>query len=94
MTGELGVFDGIIIHAACYNRPYSILEALKKGGSAVFPMGPALQQQIALYSFQDYRNDDSMNDMEFFDYCNLKSIRGKFGWVDQVEGYFVDEVDA
>jgi protein-L-isoaspartate(D-aspartate) O-methyltransferase len=86
-------FDAVIIFAACVLTPQLILDTLVPGGVAVFPMGPAHQQQIARY----VRNDtaaDPLKNFTFHDLCAFNSIRGPYGWRDQIEGYFIDDTGA
>lgn len=89
---DLDVFDAAIIHAACVHRPFSIFSMLREGGKAVFPMGPAFRQQIVVYKnlpVMDHNNP--FKNMSFHDYCHYDSIRGQYGWVDQVEPMEMDE---
>lgn len=79
--GPLGLFDAVIVFAACLRTPYFLINAVKPGGVAVFPMGPAHQQQIARF----VNNPDArrMSDnFRFADFCVFDSIRGVYGWVD------------
>jgi protein-L-isoaspartate(D-aspartate) O-methyltransferase len=79
--GPLGEFDAVIVFAACVRTPYFLINAVKPGGIAVFPMGPAHQQQIARYvNNLDARRADE--NYRFYDLCTFDSIRGVYGWVD------------
>ncbi|MBN2160905.1 MAG: methyltransferase domain-containing protein [Spirochaetes bacterium] len=79
--GPLGLFDAAIILAACVRTPYFVINALKPGGVAVFPMGPAHQQQIAR-CVNDPDVPDISRNFRFYDLCSFNSIRGIYGWVD------------
>lgn len=82
---DLDVFDAVIIHAACVHRPFGIFSMLREGGRAVFPMGPAFRQQIALYkNFPVMDHNDIFKNISFHEYCVYDSIRGQYGWIDQV----------
>jgi protein-L-isoaspartate(D-aspartate) O-methyltransferase len=79
--GPLGDFDAILVTAACARTPYFLINAVRPGGIAVFPMGPAHQQQITRF----VNNPDSRrtgDNYRFFDFCTVDSIRGVYGWVD------------
>jgi protein-L-isoaspartate(D-aspartate) O-methyltransferase len=79
--GPLGDFDAILVTAACARTPYFLINAVRPGGIAVFPMGPAHQQQITRF----VNNPDSRrtgDNYRFFDFCSFDSIRGVYGWVD------------
>jgi len=83
-------FDAVIILAACRLTPQLIIDILVPGGVAVFPMGPSHQQRIVRYVRND-RAADPLKNYEFHDYCLFDSIRGPYGWKDQLEGYFADD---
>jgi len=76
-------FSAVIVCSACYKSPLSILGCLSPGGIAVFPMGPPYQQQLVKFTGIPGR-DISVDNYEFFDYCTFDSIRGVYGWVDNV----------
>jgi protein-L-isoaspartate(D-aspartate) O-methyltransferase len=79
--GPLGEFDAVIVFAGCVRTPYFLINAVKPGGIAVFPMGPAHQQQITRF----VNNPDARranDNYRFFDLCTFDSIRGVYGWVD------------
>ncbi len=80
----IGEFDAAIVLSACLRTPYSIINVLKPGGVAVFPLGPAFQQQITRYVNALEAPDISRN-FKFFDLCNFDSIRGIYGWLDVPE---------
>ena len=79
--GPLGLFDAVIVFAACARTPYFLVNAVKPGGVAVFPMGPAHQQQIARFVNNPEARRMSDN-FKFSDMCAFDSIRGVYGWVD------------
>jgi len=84
----IGEFDGIIIFAACINRPFTLMNILKEGGTLVYPMGPPFKQQITLYKEPPVdKPENSMKDFKFFDFCNFNSIIGKLGWLNQSEAF-------
>jgi protein-L-isoaspartate(D-aspartate) O-methyltransferase len=80
----IGEFDALVIFAACIRTPYSVFNMLKPGGVAVFPLGPAFQQQLARYTNALEAPDISKN-FKFFDLCKFDSIRGAYGWLDALE---------
>ena len=81
---QIGEFDGIIVFAACVQRPFSFINILKDNGSIVFPMGPAFQQQIVHFTKPAGEiSDYSSSHFRFLDLCNFNSIRGKYGWIDR-----------
>jgi protein-L-isoaspartate(D-aspartate) O-methyltransferase len=82
--GNLGEFDAAVVFAACIRTPYSIITMLRPGGTAVFPMGPAHQQQITRFVNELGAADMSKN-FSFFDLCEFDSIRGAYGWIDAPE---------
>jgi protein-L-isoaspartate(D-aspartate) O-methyltransferase len=78
-------FNGIIVFAGCSQRPFTLLNILKDNGRIVFPMGPAIQQQVVLFTKPSGDIlDNSTSSFKFLDFCNFSSIRGKYGWVDKV----------
>ncbi|OHD69601.1 MAG: hypothetical protein A2W19_00930 [Spirochaetes bacterium RBG_16_49_21] len=82
--GDLGEFDAAVIFAACVRTPYAIVTMLRPGGTAVFPMGPALQQQIT--HFVNITDEPGLSkNFRFYDLCSFDSIRGPYGWVDAPE---------
>ncbi|TFH39849.1 MAG: protein-L-isoaspartate O-methyltransferase [Chrysiogenales bacterium] len=88
----LGEFDAVIVFAACMRTPYFLINALRPGGVAVFPMGPAHQQQIARY-VNDSDARRSADNFRFFDFCTFDSIRGVYGWVDVPDVPLHDDAD-
>ncbi len=79
--GPLGDFDAVIVFAACMRTPYFLINTVKPGGVAVYPMGPAHQQQITRFT----NNEDARQMAEnfrFYEFCSFDSIRGVYGWVD------------
>ncbi len=79
--GPLGLYDAVIVFAACSRTPYFLINAVKPGGIAVFPMGPAHQQQIARFVNNPEARRMSDN-FRFSDLCTFDSIRGVYGWLD------------
>ncbi len=77
---DLGFFDALIVLCGCNSNPYSVINLLNDEGSAVFPMGTPLQQQIIL--FRNLLSDGSIpqSRVEFHDFCQFDSIRGRYGW--------------
>ena len=85
--GPLGEFDGVIVFAACVRTPYFLVNVVKEGGFAVFPMGPAHQQQITHFVNNPAARRTNEN-YRFYELCTFPSIRGVYGWVDEVEAEF------
>jgi protein-L-isoaspartate(D-aspartate) O-methyltransferase len=79
--GPLGEFDAVVVFAACMRTPYFLINTVKPGGVAVYPMGPAHQQQIARFTNNEKARQISEN-FRFYDLCTFDSIRGVYGWVD------------
>lgn len=79
---DLDFFDGIIIWAACSHTPYSVVNQLKEGGVAVYPMGPAHQQQIVRYVHRPDAEDMTRN-YSFHEFCLFGPLRGRYGWKDR-----------
>jgi protein-L-isoaspartate(D-aspartate) O-methyltransferase len=75
----LGLFDAIIIFAACPKRPLSLSSNLQDGGTIIFPMGPFHQQQIAV--LEKITNDESevMYKTHFYELCTFTPIIGLYG---------------
>lgn len=76
---EIGMFDVIIILAACYTRPINLIRNLKVGGRLVFPMGPIHQQQIAVMRNEMELGEDELMETRFYDFCSFRLIRGPYG---------------
>ncbi|HPJ41976.1 MAG TPA: methyltransferase domain-containing protein [Spirochaetota bacterium] len=75
-----GFFDAAIIYSGCTHSPYSVLNLIKPGGVAVFPMGPLHMQQITL--FKNLVKDSEPGPFDrykFFSTCNVPSIKGAYG---------------
>jgi protein-L-isoaspartate(D-aspartate) O-methyltransferase len=91
--GELkGNFNSMIILSACLQRPLFLLTKLKKGSSAVYPMGPAFQQRITVFTDDEIEEKgETVSNCTFHDFCTFPSMRGLYGWVDQSEGYKVGD---
>ncbi|MCP4133326.1 MAG: methyltransferase domain-containing protein [bacterium] len=91
----LGKFDGIIIYPGCHQGPIALLSMLNEKGVAVFPMGPPHQQQITSFTNDKSHEWDAFSiQYKFHDFCQVDSIRGPYGWLDQQEGYLVDEAEV
>ncbi|HOP64849.1 MAG TPA: methyltransferase domain-containing protein [Spirochaetota bacterium] len=75
-----GLFDAAIIYSGCTHSPYSVLNLIKPGGAAVFPMGPPHMQQLTL--FKNIVRDTETDPFErytFFRTCQVPSIKGAYG---------------
>jgi protein-L-isoaspartate(D-aspartate) O-methyltransferase len=72
-----GFFDGVIIFAGCMHSPYAVLNLLKPGGVAVFPMGPVQLQQLTLY--KNIPANDPFKRYKFLETCIVPSIKGEYG---------------
>ncbi|MBN1497608.1 MAG: methyltransferase domain-containing protein [Spirochaetes bacterium] len=79
--GPLGEFDAVLVTAACARTPYFLINTVKPGGIAVFPMGMAHQQQITRFTNDPDARKPGDN-YRFYDLCSFDSIRGVYGWVD------------
>jgi len=79
--GPLGEFDAVIVFAACMRTPYFLINTVRPGGVAVYPMGPAHQQQIARFTNNEKARHTAEN-FRFYDFCSYESIRGVYGWID------------
>ena len=84
-VGDLSGFDGLIVLASCMRRPLRILIPLKYNQFAVFPMGPAFHQQVVKYRNILLGESDTLRNFEFHGFCDVPSIRGEYGWLDQYE---------
>jgi protein-L-isoaspartate(D-aspartate) O-methyltransferase len=82
---DLGFFDALIVFCGCNSNPYSVINLLNDEGSAVFPMGTPIQQQIIL--FKNLLSDGSIpqSKIEFHDFCEFDSIVGRYGWRKKIE---------
>jgi len=75
-----GFFDAAIIYSGCTHSPYSVLNLIKPGGIAVFPMGPSHMQQITLFrNIAKGSQTDPFERYKFFSTCNVPSIKGTYG---------------
>lgn len=75
-----GFFDAAIIYSGCSHSPYSVLNLIKPGGVAVFPMGPAHMQQITLFkNIVKGSETDPFERYRFFSTCNVPLIKGAYG---------------
>ncbi len=81
---DLGFFDALIVLCGCSSNPYSVINLLNDEGSAVFPMGTPLQQQIVLFKniLSDGTAPQSL--VEFHDFCEFDSIKGRYGWTESL----------
>lgn len=77
LDDRTGFFDGIIVFAGCTQSPYAVLNLLKPGGVAVFPMGPMHMQQITLY--KNIPANDPFKRYKFLETCIVPSIKGEYG---------------
>lgn len=85
-----GFFDGVIVHGGCMHSPYSALNLLKKNGIAVYPMGTEMLQQLILYkNIQLGPDEDPYRRYKFLDSCNVKSIKGVYGFNNKEMDIFV-----
>lgn len=84
ISGELGLFDGVIVLAACSQRPLRILAVLKRGGTAVFPMGPVFRQQLVRFKNLPAADGNTIRNFSFHSFCSVPSLRGEYGWLDRV----------
>ncbi len=72
-------FDKVIIHTGCRKRPLKVIGVLKEKGRMVFPMGPALEQQIlCLHNFPDENSGDRFK-IDFHEFCTYDTIKGAYG---------------
>lgn len=71
---SLGLFDAIFVWGACFARPLLLTTILNKDGKIIFPMGPAHQQQIAVY----FESEDGPK-TTFHEFCFFYPIQGKYG---------------
>lgn len=75
-----GFFDAAIIYSGCTHSPYSILNLIKPGGVAVFPMGPLHMQQITFFkNIVKGTDTDPFERYRFFRTCNVPLIKGAYG---------------
>jgi protein-L-isoaspartate(D-aspartate) O-methyltransferase len=77
LEGLPGLFDGIIIFAACASRPLFLTDHLKEKGSIVFPMGPIYQQQITIM-INEPGKKGSLYKMSFHDLCSFTPLMGMY----------------
>jgi len=75
-----GFFDAAIIYSGCTHSPYAVLNLIKPGGVAVFPMGPLHMQQITLFNnIVKGAEADPFERYKFFRTCSVPSIKGAYG---------------
>ena len=84
-SNDYGKIDGAIIHAACRKRPLTVLEQMKPGGVAVYPMGPAHMQQITVMANREDLVRGERFAMRFYEPGTFSHIYGLFGY-DAPEG--------
>ncbi len=77
LGGLSGLFDGIIIFAACASRPLFLADYLKQKGKIVFPMGPIYQQQITVVINEPGENG-SLYKISFHDLCSFTPLIGMY----------------
>lgn len=77
---SLGLFDAVIVCAACRKRPLSLVRSLKRGGRMVFPMGLPHQQQIALLVNDAPEAGDELFRVSFHDMCVYTLLQGRYGF--------------
>jgi protein-L-isoaspartate(D-aspartate) O-methyltransferase len=75
----LGLFDAIIIFAACRKRPLSLSSNLQSGGTIIFPMGPFHQQQIAVLEKIPHEEGEAIYETHFYELCTFTPIIGLYG---------------
>lgn len=90
---SLETFDGIIVFAACLQTPLTLINSLSDNGAIVFPMGPSHQQQITMFKHV-LNKDKGLHNYTFHELCEFVSIRGHYGWLDQVEDYITDDAQV
>jgi protein-L-isoaspartate(D-aspartate) O-methyltransferase len=81
---DLGFFDALIVLCGCNSNPYSAINLLNDEGSAVFPMGTPLQQQIVLFKNLLSDGTTPQSRIEFHDFCEFDSIKGRYGWAENL----------
>jgi protein-L-isoaspartate O-methyltransferase len=73
-------FDACNYRFRVYSSHYSVLNLIKPGGIAVFPMGPSHMQQITLFrNIAKGSQTDPFERYKFFSTCNVPSIKGTYG---------------
>jgi protein-L-isoaspartate(D-aspartate) O-methyltransferase len=77
---SLGIFDAVIVCAACGKRPLSLMRSLKKGGRMIFPMGLPHQQQITLVINDKPEGEDDLLRVSFHDLCFFSALQGRYGF--------------
>ncbi len=75
---RMGLFDKIIIHAACMHSPYAVLNLVREDGLAVFPMGPASTQQLVLYQNKKELWTTPLGKYNFLETCQCSPIKGQY----------------
>ena len=68
-------FDGIVIFAACSQRPLFLIRFLVKKGLMVFPMGLIHKQQIVVLKNEPQGDDERILRTNFYEFCNFTPIR-------------------
>lgn len=84
---SLGLFDAVIVCAACRKRPLSLVRSTKKGGRMVFPMGLPHQQQITLLINDTPEGGDELLRVSFHDLCLFTLLQGRYGFPIYLPGY-------
>ncbi|MCL1833731.1 MAG: methyltransferase domain-containing protein [Leptospirales bacterium] len=76
-----GSFDAVIVHAGCMHSPYAALNLLKKDGTALFPMGTEMLQQLIIYkNIPLAPKENPYKRYKFLDTCTVPSIKGIYGF--------------
>ena len=77
---DLSELDSAIIWGACYKRPISTLQYVKRRGVMVFPMGPEHMQQIVIIRNEPDVNTGANFKMSFGEQGIFPPIHGKYGY--------------
>ena len=77
LEGIPGLFDSIIIFAACSSRPLFLTDHLKEKGTIVFPMGPIYQQQITVMNNESGKSG-SLYKTSFHEMCSYTPLKGMY----------------
>ncbi len=77
----LGMFDAVIVCAACRKRPLPLVRRLKARGKMVFPMGPEHQQQICVLLNETDDAEKELFKTSFHEFCEFGPLQGKYGWL-------------
>lgn len=80
LEDDFGTIDGVIIHAACKKRPFTVIKNLKPDGTIVFPMGPAHYQQIVVMNNAPDIDKGINFKIRFCEQGIFSLIQGPFGY--------------